>query len=154
MLERMDNATLWGGILILYILPFGAWHMARYWRIDTSGEPSKRVDRITGSWCLGLVVLIGAATLDFSAWRLVVLSIFAIPCALVARFIPKRVSRRRDFRLWFSGSLVWGLCVLSWVLIFGRNSYTTAEEFVLIAILPSAIAGIALCLWRWSYRAA
>lgn len=150
----MDNQTLWGVLLGLYVVPFGLWHLAKYWAMDASGRTSKKADRLTMAWCAGLVILLIAAKSEFPAWRLAVAAIFATPCVLIAFILPKDLTRRKDFRLLLSGSVFWALCVLSWYLVFGHSSYTTTDEFLLIALIPPVLACVALLLWRWASRGA
>lgn len=159
----MDNASLWGVILILYILPFWVWqvndhysHKARkeiYLNSPDQGAEDTRSDWISYAWCAGFLSLLFAHESRLSPW---VVAIFAALYLVGIISLPYVHKRWRPFqhihaRVWLAGSASWIAGLVGWYCIFAQASFDVTR-LMLLGIIPPIVAGVMFSAWRWAVR--
>jgi hypothetical protein len=160
----MDRETLWGLVLVAYVLPFGLWQYSEYYAIEARknvyGDRPEEVRRdrrfyiISLAWSAGLVALLSAW---YAGWKPIPTAITVVGLFVLVAGISTVVRRwkpfaNRHFRYWLAASAVWGVAVLGWFLIFGRVSPLRDEEIFFLGAVPPIVGAFALAAWRWARK--
>jgi len=78
--------------------------------------------------------------------------VLAVIVALVPPVVITALQSTRG-RLLVAVALLWPLIVLTWGFIFQWDNYFQSEQYVALLVLPPALAGLAVRLWRWAHSA-
>lgn len=167
----MSDQSLWGMLLVLYIVPAGmfmVWHQSEGGvadirkklypgRTEILDDEKKRESNFTKfsiSWSVGLGALLLAAYADWHPISAGILLLGGATLALALHFAVRYFQpfSNRLFRFWLAGSVVWILGVWSWYLVFGSHSALNSREFVLLAILPTLVAVAGIVAWVWARK--
>lgn len=160
----MDDQTIWGLLLITYIIPFWFWQVSEHNKIEVRkklySDPTeyelqeRRFNLRSLFWSFGLVVSLGAWN---AGWYPIATSVGLLICFIV--FFGIRSAMRKwdlllsqPFRLWVAGSVVWLLFVAAWYLVFGRTSNLLDDEFMLLGVLPPVFFAVSVAVFRWAMR--
>ncbi len=167
----MSDQSLWGTLVILYIIPAGiyfVWHQSedsvsdirkelypgRTEVIEDKNKHESRFIKFLIGWCIGFgVLLVGYK----AAWNPIGTGILILgaPLTVLALYSGVRylnLLTNRYFRLWLAGSVVWILAVWSWYVVFGSHSELNGEEFALLALMPTLVTAAGIVAWRWARK--
>lgn len=167
----MSDQTLWGLLLVLYVLPAGVFMV---WRqsedsvsdirkelypgrteiLDDESKRESQFTKFTTVWCIGLVLLLAAYSAQWNpvGTGVLVIGLSASLLALYFGYRRFKLQSNRLFRFWLAGLVVWSLTVLSWYLVFGSHSELSNGEFLLLALLPAVVAAVGIVVWQWANR--
>lgn len=168
----MSEQVLWGGLVLAYVVPAGIymiWHQSeesvandrkklypgRAEVLDEEKRSESRFMRFLTLWCVGFCLLLLGYKAGWDPIGTLILSL-AAPLSAMAVYSGVRsvkVLSNRLFRYWLAGSVVWILAVLSWYLVFGSHSDLSAEEFGLLAVMPTLVSAIGILAWHWARKA-
>jgi hypothetical protein len=167
----MSEQVLWGGLVLAYVVPAGIYMI---WRqseqsvaderkkiypgraevLDKENKSESSFMRFLTLWCIGFCLLLLGYEAGWDPIGTLILSL-AVPLTAMAIYSLRRPVKRISnqlFRYWSAGSLVWIFAVLSWYLVFGNHSDLSAEEFGLLAIMPTLVSAIGILAWRWARK--
>lgn len=158
----MSEQTLWGALIIIYVIPFWIWQISEYGTIETrkklySERPDEQLheSRLINrsiAWCVGLVILIVGWMADWHPMGAGIVLVGAALSLFIIYFSLRRwqVMAKRTFRFWLAGTFVWALAVGAWYLVFSRVSDLRGEEVFFLAFLPPLIVAIGIVAWHWA----
>ena len=158
----MDTNAIWGAVLIVYIVPYFFWAIARQQSIDTRRDlyPGRKNEDESEdrSMQYGLLWSTGVAFLLFGWWKSWhPIGTFLILCVAasvvgVGIFIYQRRSlpKSQSFRLWLAGTVTWMLVVIAWYLIFQDETSMEISQFLMIGAFPPIIAAAAVVAFTWA----
>lgn len=161
----MSEQTLWGLILMIYILPFSLWQLSKLYDIEarkrspfSTGEPEvpeeRLLDTLSWFWIAGLVAMLAAYEAGWHPIPASIALVGAVLLALVGRFAAKRLNllSNRIFRFWLASSVVWFIAVWWWYMMFGQHGYMEEEQYVFLFLSPPVVVAIAISAWLWAVR--
>lgn len=158
----MDEQVIWGIVLIAYVVTWAAWILNRDQTIETRrklypGRPDEDVQE-TRTTRVGLLLAAGLAFM-LIAWKLgwhpipsaVLLAAATAALVLWKRAGPRLLAlRSRTARFWLACTAFWFLCVAAWFLVFRHDSSLDDFQFLLVAVLPPALAAAGIGLYAWA----
>ena len=144
----MGGNTVWGALMIAYVIPWAAW-MAR--RKDNAGaDYERRTTQVGLCLTVGMLLLLLGWFADLNPLGVLVLLLGAAVFSLCIGWVLARFIPRQQLRFLLAGSAVWALGVGAWWLIFRHQTELDPAEVVMLAILPPAVAAFGIGALRWA----
>jgi len=161
----MDAQALYGLFLILYIVPYWVWMIARDQKLEILKQfypgraDEKALERqeykVGGLWTAGLVLLLAGWSLKWHPvpTLLLVALLWAVGLIFTRISLLRSHFQTRRARSAIAVSVVWCLLVLGWYIIFGDRYGFEVREVMLLALVPIPIGFIAYAAFIWVGKA-
>lgn len=161
----MNDQTLYGLFLILYIVPYLVWMIAREQKLEILKQfyPGRADEntlqrqefKIGGLWTAGLVLLLAGWSLSWHPVPALLLVALLWTVGLLFNRISllRSLFQTRRARSAIAVSSVWCLLVLGWYIIFGDRYGFEVREAMLLAVVPIPIGLITYVAFIWVGKA-
>jgi len=160
----MNNETLWGLLMIAYIVPAPLWYHSRDQIIEArkSLYPGRRTEELEERrlltigllWTAGLVFLIASWRAGWSPVEsaITLAGFAAIAASVVWIKLVISLSKLLYLRIWLAGSLVWTCAVGAWYVVFFNSSALSSFEVIALAVLPPVVGLVGVVAFTWAMR--